>query len=329
MKEVAERSLRIPRPTEVAGSVTDLSGAVLLHLALGRYATNFLLNDLASSTHVRLPALVPEIKGVHFVGRAPVRRESAVEQLHHSRVSVRRTRSAVRIFDDLFDPAWSEGVRADLSWYGRILGEARDLEVMREHIVKLLGSDGDAEIGSFVVARVDEAITGARHHRDEARLTDRYRRLLEDMSNIDTSMRFRPEAFRPANRSLRRGLKKSWRAVDESYRAADQHPTSLRLHQLRIDLKRLQYAGEIVGLVAGDSVSKLAQGAESLQTKLGKVHDHAVARRWIDAIDDAPETVCVGLIRLRNQHLEAERVALRGWHGDARRLRRRWREIAR
>ena len=57
------------------------------------------------------------------------------------------------------------------------------------------------------------------------------------------------------------------------------------LHEVRIELKRLQCACEVLGLVAGKPAVKVARAAETTQTKLGVVHDEAVAARVVEVVD--------------------------------------------
>lgn len=305
---------------------SDLSGAVVLSVALRRYAANFLLNDLDTTDSDRFGRTFEE--GLPFAGPAPSRRDSPVEQLHQSRVSVRRIRSAVRTFDDLFQPDSFVHLNSDLEWYGGVLGAQRDLEVMRENLTELLDPLGDHELGAFVMARVDGEIVLANLRRQGARESERYWQLVEEMADLGRVLRFSARSFETAPRALRGGLRRSWKAVDGRFTLADESPSEENLHRFRISLKRLQYASEIVASVEGGPMKHLAKRAEALQTKLGRVHDHAVARTWIGAIEVGDQPRPDGLFRLGESNQRALHDALRGWRGDMRRLRRRWRETS-
>lgn len=326
MTESLGRSPGSP-PTSSAGiTPTGLSGAVVLSVALRRNATNFLLNDLEPASADGIGPTLDE--GLFFSGHPPSRRESSVEQLHQSRVSVRRIRSAMRTFENLFDTNSTYSFRGDLTWYGGVLGELRDLEVMRANLIEFLDSLGDLELTIMVSARVDDAIGDAVERRLDARKTASYQRLVGEMADLEHTMRFSARAFDVAPRVLRRGLKTAWKAVDDRYESADREPTMERLHRLRIALKRLQYAAEITALVDQGPVRRLAKGAQALQTKLGRVHDESVARSWIGRLEDIDAPRRKGLMDLSELHQLAQRQALRGWRGDMRHLDRLWRNVA-
>lgn len=326
MKESLGRLPGSP-PTSSGGKTpTGLSGAVVLSVALRRNATNFLLNDLDPASADGIGPTLDE--GLFFSGNPLLRHESSVEQIHQSRVSVRRIRSAMRTFENLFDTNSTYSFQRDLAWYGGVLGELRDLEVMRANLVEFLESLGDLELTVVVSARVDDAIGDAVERRLDARKTASYQRLVGEMSDLEHTMRFSARAFDVAPQVLRRGLKTAWDAVDNRYESADREPTIERLHRLRITLKRLQYAAEITALVDQGPVCRLAKGSEALQKKLGRVHDESVARSWLGRLEDIEAPRRKGLMDLSELHHLAQRQALKGWRGDMRRLGRLWSDVA-
>ncbi len=326
MKKPPDRAERPNRSSALDVTRSDLSGAVVLSVALRRYATNFLLNDLDATTADGFGRTFDE--GLPFAGPTPSRRDSPVEQLHQSRVSVRRIRSAMLTFADLFQPDSFAGLNEDLSWYAGVLGAQRALEVMRENLAKVLEPLGDLELESFVLARMNEEIATADLNRQSARESQRYRQLVDEMTDLGRVLRFSARSFETAPRALRGGLRRSWKAVDDRFEVADRHPSEEHLHRLRISLKRLQYASEIMASVDAGPVAKLAKRAEATQTKLGRVHDQSVAHTWIDAIEAGAQPHPGGLTRLGEWNRQALHDALRGWRGDMRRLRHIWREVS-
>ena len=58
------------------------------------------------------------------------------------RVAVRRLRSALRTHQDVIDPATTAPARAELTALGTVLGEARDMEVLRDRVVLSVWDDG-------------------------------------------------------------------------------------------------------------------------------------------------------------------------------------------
>ena len=59
------------------------------------------------------------------------REEDAVHQM---RVACRRMRGDLKTFRPLIEPLWGESLRTELSWLAGCLGDARDLEVLRERL---------------------------------------------------------------------------------------------------------------------------------------------------------------------------------------------------
>ena len=60
------------------------------------------------------------------------------ENVHDTRVAVRRFRTVLRVFADCFDAAAATGLDADLAWYAGLLGDVRDHQVLRDHLVGYL-----------------------------------------------------------------------------------------------------------------------------------------------------------------------------------------------
>jgi len=326
MEDSVGRSRESSKWSPVTDSLTGASGAEVLRHALMRYSTNFLLNDGDSEIVV---AVAEPGDAPHFSERAPTRRESPEERLHQSRVSVRRIRSAMRTFEDLFDEGSTFKLQGDLAWYGGVLGGLRDLEVMRANLVQNLEQVGDPELTAAVTGRVDAMISHSAENRRAAQESSRYRQMVAEMANLEESIRFSTRSLGTAKRVLRRGLRVAWEAADEHFESAQGDPSVERLHRLRIALKRLQYAAEIAALVEDRAMRRLAESAEALQTKLGSVHDEAVAQTWIGLLDFVEDREKHGLVDLARLHAVAQRRALKGWKGDMGGLRRRWREVAR
>jgi len=83
------------------------------------------------------------------------------------------------------------------------------------------------------------------------------------------------------------------------------------LHKVRIDLKRLQCACEVLGWWA-ESQPSMARAAEKTQTKLGVVHDQAVADAWLKSLTVAEPNWKVRSGRYERS-IGSPREAKRGW----------------
>src|SRR5262247_3831942 len=62
------------------------------------------------------------------------------EELRQMRAAVRRLRAILGAVRDLFDPKWVAGLRSELDWLGTVLGDRRDLDVLREYLGTALAS---------------------------------------------------------------------------------------------------------------------------------------------------------------------------------------------
>jgi CHAD domain-containing protein len=212
----------------------------------------------------------------------------------------------------------------ELSWFGGVLGENRDLDVLRSSVTKSLELVADEHLRSMIVAQLDEQIEAAHERSAVERATKRYALLVDDIARIATTAVFEPRAKEPASEVLPKELRSSWRNVKKAENEARADSSNENLHELRKELKRLQCACEVLGLIEGKPALKLARAAESTQSQLGVVHDEAVARAWLKALVVAESEWKVPLRAIRASHKEAQREAKRGWRESIDDVERRW-----
>jgi len=62
------------------------------------------------------------------------------EELRQMRAAVRRLRAILGAVRDMFDPKWVASLRRELDWLGTVLGDRRDLDVLREYLGTELAS---------------------------------------------------------------------------------------------------------------------------------------------------------------------------------------------
>lgn len=289
------------------------SADVVLADVLDQFARNFLLNDLTTAQSGKLLEAARGDAVFQLPRREARRRETDIGRVHQARVSVRRLRSVIRTYSELFDREWSVPLLVELSWYAGVLGEVRDLDVLRTGIVKSLWLVEDESLRCEVEVRLDRRIHEAQERSALERTTKRYALLVDEIATIGSSVALNPRAKGPALSVLGSQIKGAWRGVRRADREARRDSSNESLHELRIELKRLQCACEVLGLVAGKPAVKLARAAESTQTKLGVVHDEAVASSWLKSLTVAEPEWTVPLREIRAFHREARREAKRGW----------------
>jgi len=318
-------------PTPTAGMV--------LHRVLAVSARTFLLNDMGSElVH---DAERSEPVDARSVGLQPrplwamsadspfggaVRRETEDERIHQSRVALRRIRSNLRTFRLALDPAWGTSLRAELAWYGRRLGESRDLHIMAEVVAatgpEVLRPEQVGRLESVIADRQGAALAGIARERGGAR---RFQ-LTEQMMVLWDGPEFKAKASQPAVDVLIPMLERSWHDLRGAARAARRDASDANLHKLRIRLKDLRYGCETVALVEGGPARKTAKAAERLQTKLGDLHDAAFSVVWFESLARDQPDLAKPLARMVEAQERARMVARKGWRGELKGVERRWRK---
>ncbi|MDP9864975.1 MULTISPECIES: CYTH and CHAD domain-containing protein [Streptosporangium] len=212
-----------------------------------------------------------------LLAQDPRVRRAEEDAVHQMRVASRRLRSALKSFRTIVEG--SEHLQEELKWLGRILGEARDLEVIRARFAgRLDGLDGAMVVGP-VRARLSSDLLDAEHEAyDRIRETlggERYFALLDALDDVVGTPVLGKAARRPAG-TLDAVAAKGWRRVTRAYDRAQaveapaEHEHAM--HDVRKAAKRARYTAEALGM------QKLAKQAESVQEVLGAHLDGVVAQ---------------------------------------------------
>ena len=290
------------------------SAAAVLRRVLEDAASQFLDND------------VPERAAASGTGWLLPPTEG---QVHQSRVAMRRMRSNLRTFRNLFDPSWNTAFRADLAWWIGVLGAERDLQVLRHDLATRGPLVVDADALTPVLDRLDADVAAAAASAASARDSERHGRLVTEVEAVTTHLPFTPAAAGPAAAVLPRLLQRSWHDLRGAGRTARADPTDANLHKLRIRSKALRYGAETVARVDGASARKLARAAEALQTRLGEHHDSVVSLAWLASLARTEPDLGAVTVRLSVVQQAAGAVAKRGWRRDLKEIERRWRAWSR
>ncbi|HET9024144.1 MAG TPA: CHAD domain-containing protein [Burkholderiaceae bacterium] len=206
-----------------------------------------------------------------------LRAGSAGEHLHQARVALRRMRSAVRLFDpdanDLPRP-----MRARLRWLARVLGEARDWDVIMDDTLPRILAEAGTPLNDDG-HRLRKAAAHA-HERALARATAavssrRYARLVLDAARW--TMATELPASSPVGEIATALLDRAAGLLFEDARSFARLAPHRR-HRVRILAKRLRYAMDLLASTvpahgAADYVESLAH----LQDSLGELTDAYMA----------------------------------------------------
>lgn len=206
------------------------------------------------------------------------------EGVHQMRVAIRRTRSLLRAFREMFPADVIAPLNSELRWLANTLGSVRDADVYGEAFrdYKDLLSLKDSGALEGYEQYLDEAAEEARRRLIDALASDRYEALIamweqfiETGPSIAYLRRFGGVSVAEGaelhiNRMLKKILRRGRRI------GKDSPPESL--HRLRIDGKRLRYLLEFFGNANPEQWRPLTKATKQLQNLLGEYQDACVAR---------------------------------------------------
>lgn len=188
--------------------------------------------------------------------------------LHQARVAVRRLRSALTLFKPKLKDQDVARFQDDLRWLAKLLGEARDLDVLIERIRPDGLHEQISEARTIVHGRVIEALQSARARALMIDIVE-WLTLRSDDGNDDGQA----DAF--AARRLNQFHRWVRKHADRLAKLDDEHR-----HEVRKKAKKLRYAAEFFGsLFDGKKqqrrYGRYIEGLEDLQDVLGALNDLA------------------------------------------------------
>ena len=259
----------------------------------------------------RLGELEPKVRADEF------------DSVHQMRVTTRRLRATLRSFGTVIPrPATSE-LAAELTWLGGLLGEARDGEVLPQHLrasleqvpVELLNGPVQARVqGHFAPRRAS-----AREQVIEAFGSERYAKLLANLDRLAHDPPPGPQAAAPARDVLPAAVRRAYRQADRRMRRARRAPRGqdrdVALHEARKSARRARYAAEAASPAAGKPARTFARQMKKVQSAIGDHQDAVIARQasrdlGIGAHLAGENAFTYGLLYERERH-QAERLQAR------------------
>lgn len=206
--------------------------------------------------------------------------------VHHLRIAARRLRSALKTYAPLLEAAPARCLGEELRWLGETLSQARDAQVLREHLLALVASEPTELVLGPVTARLDHELRSSGRIGREMALQaldgERYFRLLDSLEELGRSSAFLPDAEAPARevfpRLLQRDAKRVRRAVKAVRHTQHQDERDVALHEVRKKAKRLRYAAESTVPVLGERAEELGRRVKAVQRALGEHQDTVMAR---------------------------------------------------
>ena len=221
---------------------------------------------------------------------APAQLGRDAEGVHQMRVGVRRLRSALRFFRPVLPRAQRLLLERELRWLGRELGLVRDLDVFALEILEPLLALRPDDKGLDALHRVAKA---AREERQEALREvlrgTRFTRLALEVGRYAARRQWRDQPvdersarlFAPARLFAAALFERRDAKVRRAGAALDELEPA-RLHRLRIQVKRLRYAVDLLGgLFPSRRRERYHDRLPVLQDRLGRIADLATAQRLL------------------------------------------------
>ncbi|WP_405141864.1 CYTH and CHAD domain-containing protein [Sphaerisporangium sp. NBC_01403] len=222
-----------------------------------------------------------------LVAQDPQVRRATPDAVHQMRVASRRLRSALKSFSGVV--AETTGIQDELRWIANVLGEVRDLEVIRERFAAHL----DTLDPDLVVGRIRTRLGDDLAERERAALVrvtgvmsgERYFALLDRLDALVAAPPLTPLAMKDAERTLAKVAGKSWKRVVGKYETAqaieDTEQREIAMHDVRKAAKRARYTADALKPLLGDQASVLAKRAKAVQEVLGLYQDGIVAQQIV------------------------------------------------
>jgi CHAD domain-containing protein len=253
---------------------------------------------------------------------APTHIRAGEDVTHPTRVAVRRTRSTLRVFPELFEVPKAGRLDEELQWWAATLGAVRDLDVQSLRLGAALDAVPDdlrmgpvrRQLAEFVAVRRGHALAAVH----EALDSPRYRSLDALLHAWRSDPPFTATADVKATKVARyveRADKKTHRRLAQASKAyrREQPDADGLMHRARKAGKRHRYAVELAAPVLGRKADKIVASRKEFQELLGEHQDSVVAEGLLRelgvlASTDGENGFTWGLLHAREQQAAREVV---------------------
>lgn len=211
------------------------------------------------------------------------------EFLHDFRVAVRRTRSALSLIRGVFPVGDVERFKADFSYLGRLTNKMRDLDVYllkRERYRGMLPDNLrpglDLFFDDLCTQRAEEYKKFVKNVRN-----GEYKKIMKNwirfLKNNNVSKTDCPNAELPVINTAQELIAKRFRKIYREGLAINDLTPEERLHELRIDFKKLRYLIEFFrSLYPTKDIAFVVKKLRRLQNVLGNLNDLFVQQETLN-----------------------------------------------
>lgn len=212
------------------------------------------------------------------------------EYVHEMRSSLRRMRSTLRVLRPKLRRGLEDSVRKDIRWLAKVMGEARDWDVLATQTLPgLLQAHGESPGGDGLASAVQAQRESKRAALRTALRSPRYARFILTLARWLAQPAVAAEGGSKLADVASRALRKRRRLFVASAQRLSQRDPAQR-HRLRIEAKRMRYAVEgFASLFPGKRVRAFLDPLTALQRGLGDANDAAVAGQLIEKLGVAPD----------------------------------------
>lgn len=215
-----------------------------------------------------------------FAGDVYLRR--GLDPIHSTRVAIRRYRSTLRVFADVFDESRAASLDSELSWFAGLLGEVRDRQVQRARFAESIRELPEQLVLGPVAARIENDLLAEQIRFREAvtveQDSDRYRALLAELSAWSRELPISDGAGEIDAGALDKLARKAGKKVAKRIASAVDGGDDDALHRARKASKRARYAAELVQPIVGKKEAKARiKRYKGVQEILGEHQDAVVA----------------------------------------------------
>ena len=203
----------------------------------------------------------------------PKARLGEEDAVHRMRVATRRLRSALRTYRPVLDADRIAPLGPELRWLAGVLGEVRDLEVLRMRF---------AQAPAFVVEDLERRERSAYRRMNASLKEPRYFALLDELDRLILDPPLAGAADRKARKELPGLVTRAWDRLAADYasiKGADDPDTAR--HETRKSAKRARYAAEPAVPVLGVAAKRVVKDAKRIQEVLGDYQDGVIAMQHL------------------------------------------------
>ena len=267
------------------------------------------------------------------------------EGVHQCRVALRRLRSLFKTYETILRRKRAEPIDAEVRWLGKVLGSARDLDVLRTDLLEpAISALGETEQLAPLVSGLEDNRARAYAAVHEALSSSRYRHFLIDLCAFGygkyhdlAKTKLGPEALdQPLPQFAAAALAKTHRKLLNRGRDFETLSQTER-HSVRIALKKLRYTIDFFGGVFDpERRTRFFKDLARLQEDLGSMNDVAVAEARLARLvgvspDDGSDLVAASALSgkvtfaagcilgwHRRRAAEIDERLVKDWHAFAR-----------